>query len=468
MENESSLLIQRDNSVNQVRFQAKYALILPAMFFLFLGVFSNNYLINEWVQEKIKKEHFPDLSTNKNYSACGVKNHSDKTYQDYTIVQQTSARWITYFSIAQHVPTFFMNLILNGYTDTFGRKFLLVTAGFGMCVKFSIITTVIYLDASLIYVLVMFAVDGLLGSKYAVFATLFAYTADITQNDNQRIFSVVGLEILFVITTILSSYLTGLYVETLQLGFFNTAFINTASCVFGFVIILFLVPESLSNNRKRPAQKIIGSLKTLLQFYVGKDFKGKRLVYILLFFAFAFAELSGICRGKIETLYFLGQPFCWGPSKIGTYLMTQQAVVGVVGIISLKVFQKFLSNEVIAGMSNISNALSLIIEGIATTNLMIYMVPVAGIISFLVVPMIRGIMSVITDPDKQGAMFSSVAAVEVLSVCVGTMAENEIYAETYAFMNGFVFLIMSGFSVIDAVLMFVLYIIRKKQAQNSI
>ncbi|XP_053407879.1 solute carrier family 46 member 3-like [Mercenaria mercenaria] len=182
---------------------------------------------------------------------------------------------------------------------------------------------------------------------------------------------------------------------------------------------------------------------------------------------FFFAEIAGLNRSSIETLYFLGQPFCWGPSKIGVFTTTRYALLGVVGLGSLRLLQIFLSNEAIAVLSTVSYAASFMIEAFAKTNLLIYMVPVVGMFCFLMTPMIRGMMSTMTGPDKQGAMFSGIATIEVLSSISASLSLNEIYADTYSFMNGFVFLVMAGFCVIDFALLLNVYILRKCKNNNN-
>ncbi|KAH3862283.1 hypothetical protein DPMN_025249 [Dreissena polymorpha] len=179
------------------------------------------------------------------------------------------------------------------------------------------------------------------------------------------------------------------------------------------------------------------NIKRVTSFYVSKEMKGQRARYILLTLSFSFATLTSLNRSDIETLYFLGQPFCWGPSKIGLFMTACSAAQSIVGLGSLRLLQVCLSNPVIAIISTVSLTISYIIEGLAESTLVIYFVPISGIFSFLMVPMIRGMMSNITPADKQGAMFAGVAVFEVISSLVGSIAFNGVYSLTMTFMNGF-------------------------------
>ncbi|XP_045190797.2 solute carrier family 46 member 3-like [Mercenaria mercenaria] len=469
MSAEADPLIQTEQGKEDrsISIKWKYITILPAMFFTFVGGGIFNFIINEWTQNKIQNEKFPNTTIKNNFEACNNTNHSDPVYINYKAVQQDTSIWLLYYSIAQHIPMFCVNTQLTGYTDTYGRKFLFVLATFGACAKYCVITAVIHFNASLLYVVAMYAFDGLLGSSYALYAVSFSYVADITHKDNHRVLGVVIIEATLLASAIVSSLLSGYFIETLGYGFFNTAVISSSICLIGFFITILLLPESLDKIKRRPPNSLLGTLKNMVQFYVSKDVKGKRLIYLLLLSSFFFAEIAGLNRSSIETLYFLGQPFCWGPSKIGVFTTTRYALLGVVGLGSLRLLQIFLSNEAIAVLSTVSYAASFMIEAFAKTNLLIYMVPVVGMFCFLMVPMIRGMMSTMTDPDKQGAMFSGIATIEVLSSISASLSLNEIYAVTYSFMNGFVFLVMAGFCVIDFALLLNVYILRKCKNNNN-
>ena len=52
-----------------------------------------------------------------------------------------------------------------------------------------------------------------------------------------------------------------------------------------------------------------------------------------------------------------------------------------------------------------------------------------------------------------GSMFASLATVEVISSLTASVSENSIYSATVSFMNGFVFLAMAGFNLVDFILL---------------
>ena len=52
-----------------------------------------------------------------------------------------------------------------------------------------------------------------------------------------------------------------------------------------------------------------------------------------------------------------------------------------------------------------------------------------------------------------GAMFASLAAIQVLGSIAAVTSENIIYSATVSIMNGFVFLVLAGFCVVEFVLL---------------
>ncbi|XP_060573448.1 lysosomal proton-coupled steroid conjugate and bile acid symporter SLC46A3-like [Ruditapes philippinarum] len=443
---------KKDNSI-----KLKYVMIIPAVLFLLVGGGIQTYVINEWTQYRIRTENFPNMSSVHNFSACSHSNHSDETYKHYKIVQQKSALWLAIYTTAHHIPMIFANIILPTLTDTRGRRFLFVITSLGMLFRYCMITIVIYFKLSFMFVAAAYALDGLTGSSYALYSSVFSYVADITTGDNQRVQGIVLMEIVIVISTVLSSLFSGYFIDTWNFGFFNTGLISIFIAYVGFFIFAFLVPESLNETyqKKSKSKSILATVKRSTQFYYSAEFKGKRTCYILLLLCFIFAELSETNRSTLETLYFLGQPFCWGPSQIGVFSMVRHASKGIIGLSVLHVFQRFMSNQVIAAISTLSTAGSYMIEAFATSTVMIYMVPVVGVLAVLLIPMIRGIMSAMTDNDKQGALFSSLSSIQVICNLISSYTANGIYAATFSFMNGFVFLVLASFCMIDFTLLLV-------------
>ena len=52
-----------------------------------------------------------------------------------------------------------------------------------------------------------------------------------------------------------------------------------------------------------------------------------------------------------------------------------------------------------------------------------------------------------------GALFSSLAAIQIIGMIVSVASENTIYSVTVSVMDGFVFLVLAGLCVIQLILL---------------
>lgn len=439
------LLEKQEN--NRSALTLRHGLIIPSAFLTLFGAAVYSYVLTEWTQRKIATDYFPNTTLMQS-AHCADHNMSDKGYTDYQQVQRKAASWSMAYHLAEYLPALVIQTVLPSYTDYFGRKFLLILTLLSLCLKGVTITVTIQYLESFWYIVAVNILEGLMGGSYAMFSATFSYVADITRTGNQRSSGIVLLEASFLTASVIASFLSGYFIQTLKLGFYNTALLATCVCTLGLVFMLF-VPESLPKHQRTELKSPLTTAKRMFEFYYKEEFQGKRISYLILLLAFLFASLSGTNRSTMETVYFLGQPFCWGPSKLGVFMLARHGAQSFIGLGSVKLLQRCITNESIATISTLSSMVSFIIEGFAQTSTMIYMVPVSGMFSFLVIPMIRSMMSSMTSPDRQGALFASVATIEVISTLLASLTENEVYSFTMSFMNGFVFLIMAFFSFVN-------------------
>lgn len=452
---------EKDDSGN-TKLTWRHYLIYPVVLGVYFSLIINGYVQHEWTQMMVRKDYFPNETAN--FSGCTNNNESDPRYQRYQTVQQVTAKWGMLFSLAEHVPATFSQMLLPPYTDAYGRKFLLVLATVAMALKNIGISLTVYFEASFWYLFAANVILGCGGTGFAFGSAAFSYTADITFTKTQRTIGVVATESCIMFAVVASAYCSGLFIETLGLGFFYTSVIGTVS-TFLMILMILLLDESLPAEKRSRPKPILESIKRMTDFYISKDFKGKRKAYILLVITFGVATIITINRGNMETLYFLGRPFCWGPSKIGIFSMVRHLSKTVCGLASIWLLQKYLSNATIGMIGSFSSIVSYTVEGLATTTLMIYMVPVTGVFTFLIVPMIRALMSALTPLDKQGAMFAGAATIEVLCTLIAHLTQNAIYSFSLTFMNGFVFLMCAAFSLLNMILMYLIK--RTKQGQET-
>ena len=362
---------EKDNSLTKpTHIKRRIAALLLVLYLTIQPISIMLYVFNEWIQHTFKERLLSNSSVSLSKSGCESLNESSDVYKNLTLVQQKSAQWTLYNSLAAYIPAVFTSLILTAYTDKYGRKFLITLTIIGFAIKESVTLFVIYTNGELIYLILSSVVQGMTGSFYALFSAAFSFVADVVKDSKSRVLAVIAVEFVSMLAVTVSGTLSGILVE--NLGFMYPTMIVVGTLVIATIIALTALPETLAKENRTNPKSILDILKRPFEFYTSSSFKGKRLRYILFLLAFGVTEVVSLNRTSMETLYLLGAPFCWSPRKIGYFSSARHFGQGVVGLGSVKLMQRFMSNEVIAILSTVSNAASYIIEGLASTELMIY------------------------------------------------------------------------------------------------
>ena len=430
----------------------RYGFILPALFFAVLGANLVIFVLMEWTQYKLKKDAFQNTNGTESNSDCTNQNKSDPMCIKYQEVQKDSAKWIMMYNICEMLPAIFALLVFPSCMDSYGRKFLLFLTMGGITVKGIVVTLVTYFEASFAFNFIGALLSGMTGSLFATFTAANALVADLTVPGNQRTTGLIITELMIFIATVLGSFLSGYLIGKDEVGYLYTSALGTIFCGLA-VACVFFVPESLTNEKRTKRKSVLQTIKRMADFYISSEFKGKRTAYILLLLALALAMFCTVNRASIETLYFLGKPFCWNSNDIGIFTMVRSALTGIGGLGSLKLFQKCLSDPSIAIISILSNTISYFIEAFAQSTATIYLVAVSGMFSFVVAPIIASLMSSMTPADKQGSLFASTSAISAISTLISNLSQNAIYSATLSVMNGFVFFILGILTIVDVMFM---------------
>nr|KAG5699744.1 hypothetical protein BaRGS_014160 [Batillaria attramentaria] len=150
------------------------------------------------------------------------------------------------------------------------------------------------------------------------------------------------------------------------------------------------------------------------------------------------------------------------PETIGMYGAVGTAIKAVTGLFAVHVLQKFLSDPIVIAIGLLSYSSSLVFEGLAQNDVMLYVAVVVNLVSPAAIPVNRSLLSKMAGADRQGALFSSVAIMETLSTLTSNSLYNEIYEATVAQMRGAVFLFMAGFTFLTAMLSIVFRLLSRR------
>ena len=357
----------------------KHLVIVPCLLTYFFAMGILWYALPEYTQNYVKqaivkRSETGNTSSNRtfhHFNPCNVSK-SAPGYETYTEIQQTTAEWNIYFSVSSSIPMLFANLIWGSYSDILGRRFLFVLCTLGASIKVGIFIVVVRSEASLLYMVLANVIEGLTGSFTIMFVAAFSFVADITEPGRKRTIYIVVVECCLGITVTLSTFVTGYFIQ--YQGFFYPVLTSCLLCVFSMLTFLLFLPETLRKHpdSKPEAGRLLNYIKTAFRFYFKQESKVKRWKYILLILSLTFIAIPAMNRGSIETLYQLGRPFCWTATKIGWFGAMKTGLASLLGMAGVFILQKFIADDTIALIGTLSGLFSLVLEGMATTNFVMY------------------------------------------------------------------------------------------------
>ncbi|XP_060082982.1 lysosomal proton-coupled steroid conjugate and bile acid symporter SLC46A3-like [Ylistrum balloti] len=469
-------------NVPTIRYRLRHLFIAVTLLFLSLAVELYGLSITQYVYQTIASRKFPNSSAfdNKHTSICDV-NKSSESYLERTTVQQTTAKWDMYKTIAEAVPAILASSVLGSLSDRYGRRrALFVNVTFTLL---GILLTTIGVKCSFdINLFILFAViNNVGGGIYGALSIGFAYVSDITEAGRPRSLFITLLDASIGLGMTVSGLVSGYIIE--KFGYFYTSLCSCFLVLAAVLVVVFPLPDSLLNitsytsntttqsyrrttlskdnetnygdrstdianqGTTRGATATCGTAKAAFEFYFRSS--KKRFVYIICGATFVLACLSRLGKSRIEILYALNTPFCWSPVKIGHFVSLSVASSMLVGIAAIKLLQRFFAEEVIAILSALSNATSCILEAFAYNDLTLFLVPLFAVLSILTIPMMRAIMSKITPPHQQGALFAGLAVMEICVSLTANVVVKIIYINTIEMFRGTAFLVYAAFSVLS-------------------
>ncbi|KAL3869492.1 hypothetical protein ACJMK2_042166 [Sinanodonta woodiana] len=452
------------NSDNVRAIRPVHFLIVPVILVQTFGLVINSYISTEYVRAYFQSTLIGSNETDKdNITGCN-SDTSNPLYQSYVTVQQETSRWSMYFTLASGIPAVFSSIVIGTYADRLGRRLVLLSVAFGVLVKSGVLTAVIKLNANLIYILIGSFIDGCAGGAFSFLAGTFSYVADITKAGKPRAFAIIAVELVNSIAGTAASFGTGYFIPIL--GYFYSMVLATSCICIAVLIIICGIPETCRKKKPTTRTTICSTIGKSVEFYVSKQYYGKRWKYSVLLISFCFAALGGVGKASVETLYLLGAPLCWDSVKVGIFGTVKKGVESVFGILISPLLLKCLSSEMLTILGLVSTTGSMVLEGLAKSETVFFIVPAVGVLGILAFPMIRSIMSAMTPHERQGSLFAGICAVETVCSLVSSIISKETYIATVSIMSGFVFLTSAAQTTI-AIMLLVIYLLGSRPSAKE-
>lgn len=352
-----------------------YSILMVIILTHIYSVVSSLYVVNQYAYSAFMKARYPhrkSQSFNEDNSACARDTNSE-AYKEQIVVQKVTTEWNIYCALAQNIPGILVNLNLATYSDVYGRKPFFLVPLVGTFLKNLFCTFGIYFEINMQYFIVFYFIEGCTGIWASTLSMAFCFIADTTEPGKTRSLIIGVIEVGVGIGALIATLFSGYTIKWCS-GFMYPELISVVVVFTGIILIVAVLPESLHESRKREDVSIWGNLKRATECY-RTDFSpsGKRWMFIILLFIFIMSAFSILGRPNVETIYQMNSPFCWNSVKIGWFGTLRNIAWSFGSMIVIKVFHICTTDEVIAMFGCITSAVSAILEGIASSDLVMYL-----------------------------------------------------------------------------------------------
>uniref|UniRef100_A0A5F8G9K1 Proton-coupled folate transporter n=1 Tax=Monodelphis domestica TaxID=13616 RepID=A0A5F8G9K1_MONDO len=327
-------------------------------------------------------------------------------------VETLTSHWSLYSNLSGFFVGLFSATLLGPWSDSVGRRPLLVLASLGLLLQVILNILVVSLDLHVGFLVLGRVLCALFGDYGSLLGSGFASVADVSTTST-RTFRMAVLE----------------------------ACLGISALVY---------QESVPSPQRVPLFTL-HHYRSVFHLFTAPA-PGKSRKHLALYLLALFLVLT-IHSGTwdIIVLYELSWPLCWGSNLIG-YGSAAQHLSYLVSVAQVWLFQLCLRDSWVAEVSLAFNIAGMVVFSVAKTTTLMFIG--YGILSFslVITPVIRAKLSRLVDRSEQGALFSCIACVSGIAMMVATGIFNSLYPATLNFMKGFPFLLGAFVLLIPAIL----------------
>lgn len=300
--------------------------------------------------------------------------------------------------------------VMGELSDRFGRRPLLLIALFGLGLDYLFHA----FAPTIFWLFVGRFIAGICGASVTV---ANAYIADVSTPQNKaKNFGLVGAA--FGIGFILGPVIGGVFGE--YFGFRAPFFVSAGLTLLNFLYGLFVLPESLASEKRRPVnfRKMLPG-KSLMNLGSYKAFGG-------LLMAFFLANLAGQAMPSVWT-FFTIERFGWSELDIGASLAAVGVMVAIVqaGLLGWAV-KKFGASNVVKGGFLLWST-GMILFAVASQSWMMYAFLIPYALGGVAGPTIQSLLSNNVSPTEQGNLQGALTSMISISAIVGPLIHTGLF-----------------------------------------
>ncbi|PRX56985.1 MFS transporter [Flagellimonas meridianipacifica] len=338
---------------------------------------------------------------------------------------------------------FLFSPVMGEISDRYGRKPILLLSLLGLSFDYLVHAWA----PTIMWLFVGRFLAGITGASVTV-AT--AYIADIsTVEEKAKNFGLIGAA--FGLGFIIGPGIGGFFGDiNIRLPFYIAAGLTFANFLFGY----FVVPESLSKEKRRPIDKmkmIPGVSLVALRRYKG---------VLILIFAFFMANLAGQALPSVWSYYCI-ELFSWSPKQIGVSLVVVGLLVAFVqGFLVGKAVEWFGKRKVVT-IGFLLWTLGMFLFSQADEPWMLYAFLIPYALGGIAGPTVQGIISNQVSEKEQGILQGSITSLVSITAILGQLVfapvfyyfirpETTFYFPGAAYALGAIFLLIALILAITA------------------
>jgi DHA1 family tetracycline resistance protein-like MFS transporter len=324
-------------------------------------------------------------------------------------VAQASAEggWLMF---AYAIMTFLFSPILGNLSDRYGRRPIILFSLLGLGIDYLFMAYA----PTLTWLFVGRIVSGIMGAS---FTTASAYIADIsTPEKRAQNFGLVGAAfgLGFIIGPVIGGLLGGF---GSRIPFFAAAALSLINFIYGF----FVLPESLSEENRRPFDwrraNPFGALKTIRKH---KEVAG--IVLSLFFLYWASFSVQGTWS------YYTKYLFNWSESEIGYSLAAVGFMAALVQGYLIRKINPKLGNKKSIVLGILLYTSGLVLFSLANEGWMMYAILIPYCLGGITIPAMQSEMAKYVPANEQGELQGALTAVNSITAIIGPVSMTGIFA----------------------------------------
>jgi len=439
------------------------------LLFLFIG----NNLVQTLLQNQMIKQTCIYLGFNE--SICDIINlNENSTREAEEKIQPYVANIDLIITLFHTIIPAILSLFLGNWSDLYGRKKVLCSTFFGYTLTLSSFAAVCfyseYVQPLSPWVYPFCYIPATISGGWpSLLTAALCYITD-TVHVSARSKRLTIIELIIFLGVLIGTFFCS---SILALTDAPTVFIiSSVLALFGFLVIVFFVDESIASNEVSAIEKakslfspiiIVNLLKTCFK---RRSFKGRRILLLLILIL---AMIVFTFNGNSTVGYlFVREKFSWTlkqSNQFDSYSIVCSLIGSVIGFAILKKVLKF-SDISLTCLALFCYILDSFLKAFATESWQMYTITSVTLFKILASPMIRTLMSTIIPHDEIGKIFSITTSFEALSTFAASPLYTIVYKSTFTTFAGAFFLITAGVNILNLLIAF--YIAYLKKIRESL